>query len=237
MDDRYRSSENAANDIVGTLASNDINVLQENKYKDIHCLVSALSRSVTTALEEVSQHLHVLDDDGTVTAQVPVLRSLLQLQSVSREIGYSCFCSSERSQNKCLIPSERPLLTSLYEVGALEVVSENDAKSVLLFENVGSDSELKAETFLQDVINLAKSKNLSETACKNLLYRKLQASARALLDSHLDLHDVKYADVSLTDTIRLAEYLYMQRSNPRAAMLSLSKLPKLAHNDKGFQSH
>ena len=87
MDDRYRSSEIAANDIVGTLASNDITVLQESAYKDIHCLVSALSRSVTAALEEMSQHLHVLDADGTVTAQVPVLQSLLQLQNVSREIG------------------------------------------------------------------------------------------------------------------------------------------------------
>ena len=115
------------------------------------------------------------------------------------------------------------------------MISENDAKSVLPFDNTGSDSELKAETFLQDVINLSKSKTLSETACKNFLYRKLQASARSLLDSHLNLHDVKFADVSLTDTLRLCEYLYMQRSNPLAAMLSLSKLPKLAPNDKNFQ--
>ena len=151
MDERYRSNEMSANEIVGTLSSNDITVLQESTYKDIHCLVSALSRSVTAALGEMSQHLHVLGADGTVTGEVPELQSLLQLQSVSKDIGYSCFRSSERSQNKCLIPSERPLLTSLYRVGAVEIVSENDAKSVIPFENVGSDSKLRAETFLQDV--------------------------------------------------------------------------------------
>ena len=235
MDERYRASEAQASDIVEALASDDITVLQDNKFKDIHCLLSALSKSVTSALAEVALHLRVIGDNGTVTNEAPVLQSILDLQSVSREIGHSCFCSSERSQNKCLIPSDRPLLTTLYTAGQTEIISENDSKSVVAFENSGVDSELKCETFLQDVVNLAKSKQLSEAACKNLLYRKLQAAARALLDSHLDLHGVVYANVSLTDVFRLAEFLFMQKSNPRAAMLSLTKLPRLAAHDKNFQ--
>ena len=60
MDERYWASEQQANDIVEALASDDINVLQENKVKDIHCLLSTLSKSVTSALGEVKLHLHVI---------------------------------------------------------------------------------------------------------------------------------------------------------------------------------
>ena len=228
MEERYLQSEESAREMVTALASDDLPTLQKNSNKDIHNLVAALTTSVTATLREVCQNLLVIGDIGQPTENVADIQSLLQLQNVAKEINHSCFRSSERAQNRCLIPSERPLLTSLYMAGGVQVISENDTKSLLAFDNTGHDSELKAETFLQDFINLSKSKNLTEMACKNLLYRKLQSSARALLDSHLDLHDVKYADVTLKDTMRLCEYLYMQRSNPRAAMLSLSKLPKLA---------
>ena len=41
------------------------------------------------------------------------------------------------------------------------------------------------------VITLAKSKSLSELACKHLLYKKLQTGARALMDSHLDITNLR----------------------------------------------
>ena len=82
------------------------------------------------------------------------------------------------------------LLTTIFEPGNVEVISETDSKAITAFSNDGSDSELCCENFLHDVMTLAKSKSLTEQACKNLLYRKLQAGARSLLDSHLDLHSI-----------------------------------------------
>ena len=236
MDQRYQNSDVHATGIIEVLASNDVQVLQENKFRDINSLVSSLSRAVTSAVNDVARHLMVPGADGTVVAgERPVIQSIRQLESVSREITHLCFRSSERNQNKALIPTDRPLLTQLYTVGATEMISENDSKSIVPFCNVGVDSELKCEIFLQDIVNLAKSKQLSQVACKNLFYRKLAASARSLFDSHLDLHETQYSDVSLPEVFKLAEYLYMAKSNPRAALLSLSKLPKMPSHDKNFQ--
>ena len=64
--------------------------------------------------------------------------------------------------------------------------------------------------------------------------KKIQSGARSLFDSHLDLHSTKYADVSMVDTISLCEFLFMNRSNPRAALVSLTRIPKLLHSDKDF---
>ena len=236
MDQRYQNSDGHAAGIIEVLSSNDVRRLQENRYKDINCLLSSLARAVTSAVSDVARHLMVPGADGTVLAgERPVIESIRQLGNVSREITHLCYRSSERNQNKALIPTDRPLLTQLYTVGGTEMISENDSKSIVPFCNVGSDAELKCEIFLQDIVNLAKSKQLSQVACKNLFYRKLAASARSLFDSHLDLHETQYSDVSLPDVFKLAEYLYMAKSNPRAALLSLSKLPKMAAHDKNFQ--
>ena len=88
--------------------------------------------------------------------------------------------------------------------------------------------------FLQDIVTLAKSKGLAAEAFKHLLYRKLQTSARALYDSHLDLHGVKYADISMLEALQLAEFLFMKTANPRAAQVSLARVPKMANHDKNF---
>ena len=154
------------------------------------------------------------------------VQEISSLQGVAREIELSCFKSSERAQNKSLVPHDCPLLTQLYEPGLIEVISENDSKAISPFDNTGTDSELKCENFLQDIITISKSKTLTESAYKHLLCRKLQSGARPLLDSHLDLHSIEYANISLKDTIRLTEHLFMQKSNPRAALLSLTKIPK-----------
>ena len=236
MDQRYLSSNGHADTIIDVLSSNDVRRLQENRYRDINCLLSSLARAVTSAISDVSRHLMVPGVDGAIlTGERPVIQSIQQLGNVSREITHLCYHSSERNQNKALIPTNRPLLTQLYTVGVTEQISENDSKSISPFCNVGADAELKCEIFLQDIVNLAKSKQLSQVACKNLFYRKLAASARSLFDSHLDLHETEYSDVSLENVFKLAEYLYMAKSNPRAALLSLSKLPKMAAHDKNFQ--
>ena len=236
MDLRYLRSDDHADTIVDVLSSNDARRLQENRYRDINCLLSSLARAVSAAVSDVSRHLMVPGADGTIVAdERPVIQSIQQLGNVSREITHLCYHSSERNQNKALIPHDRPLLTQLYEVGVTEQISENDAKSIPPFCNVGTDAELKCEIFLQDIVNLAKSKQLSQTACKNLFYRKLAASSRSLFDSHLDLHETEYSQVSLENVFKLAEYLYMAKSNPRAALLSLSKLPKMPAHDKNFQ--
>ena len=145
-------------------------------------MLSGLSRSVATAFREVSQHLYEFDQDGVRIRQAQVPQGIMNLQRVAREVNYTCFCSSERSQNKCLVPSDRPLLTAMFEPGEVDIISENDSKGVSGFDNCGQDSELKCEVFLQEIVTLSKSKQLSQLACKNLFYRKLQSSARALFD-------------------------------------------------------
>ena len=155
MEQRYENSELQATEIIETLSSDDVKILQENKFKDIHCLVSSLSKAVTSAVSDINQHLRVIGEDGVLTGERPVLQSVTELQSVAREITHLCFRSSERSQNKCLIPTDRPLLTALYTVGATEMISENDSKAIAPFDNAGVDSELKCEIFLQDVVNLS----------------------------------------------------------------------------------
>ena len=126
------------------------------------------------------------------------------------------------------------MLTTLYTVGDTASESENDAKGVKPFTNTESEAELVCEGFLQDVVTLAKSKNLNEEAFKHLLYKKLQHSACALYDSHLDLHGVKFADFGMTEAVQLAEFLFMKTANPCAALISLARVPKWPAHDKNF---
>ena len=126
------------------------------------------------------------------------------------------------------------MLTTLYTVGDTASVSESDAKGVKPFTNTESEAELVCEGFLQDVVTLAKSKNLNEEAFKHLLYKKLQHSACALYDSHMDLHGVKFADFGMTEAVQLAEFLFMKTENPCAALISLARVPKWPAHDKNF---
>ena len=71
-----------------------------------------------------------------------------------------------------MVPSDRPLLTAIYDVGDVHTISENDSKGINCFNNTGSDVELNCEIYLQDLVTLAKSKNLSANAFKHLLYKK-----------------------------------------------------------------
>ena len=70
------------------------------------------------------------------------LPQVAALEKLSREVELSCHKSCQRAQNRTLVPSDRPLLTVLYDAGDQNTISENDSKGISGFNNVGSDIEL-----------------------------------------------------------------------------------------------
>ena len=223
MAEKYTLSQAAASTLAGVLSQGQA-AASAGESGDVYNLLAASMSQMTAAIKQIQTKL----------PDHPELETVEALDQVTKEVNLCCYKSTQRAQNKSLVPSDRPLLTTLYEVGITTSVTENDAKGVQPFTNCESDAELVCEGFLQDVVTLAKSKNLTEQAFKHLLYKKLQTSARALYDSHLDLHGVKYADISMIEAVQLAEFLFMKNANPRAALVSLARVPKLPSHDKNF---
>ena len=223
MAEKYALSQAAANSLAGVLSQGQA-AASAGESGDVYNLLAASMCQMTAAIKEIQEKL----------PDRPVLQAVDDLDQVAKEVNLCCYKSTQWAQNKSLVPSDRPLLTTLYEPGITTSVTENDAKGVKPFTNCEVDAELVCESFLQDVVTLAKSKNLTEQAFKHLLYKKLQTSARALYDSHLDLHGIKYADISMIEAVQLAEFLFMKNANPRAALVSLARVPKLPHHDKSF---
>ena len=223
MAEKYALSQASATSLAGVLGLGQA-AASAGESADVYNLLAASMCQMTAAIKEIQQKL----------PDQPALQAVTALDLVVKEVNLCCYKSTQRAQNKSLVPSDRPLLTTLYEVGITTSVTENDAKGVTPFTNTEAEAELVCESFLQDVVTLAKSKNLTEEAFKHLLYKKLQTSARALYDSHLDLHGIKYKDISMIEAVQLAEFLFMKTANPRAALVSLARVPKLPAHDKNF---
>ena len=221
MAEKYVQSKAAASTLAGVLSQGQA-AASAGVSGNVYNLLAASMCQMTAAIKEIQEKL----------PERPALQAVDALDRVVKEVNLCCYKSTQRAQNKLLVPSDRPLLTSLYEVGLTTSVTQNDAKGVKPFTNCEAEAELVCESFLQDVVTLAKSKSLTEEAFKHLLYKKLQTSARALYDSHLDLHGIKFADISMIEAAQLAEFLFMKTANPRAALVSLARIPKLPAHDK-----
>ena len=155
------------------MATGNKSQIQQNQ-PDIHGLFVALTNQVATAFVAIQRVLPVLSENNEIMGgEWQNLEEIGSLQTVACEVELSCYRSSKRAQNKSLVPHDRPLLTTSFEPGNIDVISENDSKAITAFSNGGSDSKLLCENFQRDVMTLAQSKSITEQACKQLLHRKL----------------------------------------------------------------
>ena len=143
--DKYSLSIESAKKLAALLLSGDSGDFVPDKYD----LLAATLFQVTKTMTALQGAMPLSEGEEEESLSLPEVQALVRL---SQEVLLTCYKRGLRAQNQALILSERPLLTTVYTVGNVNTISENDSKGVQCFNNVGSEVELNCEIFLQDLV-------------------------------------------------------------------------------------
>ena len=116
---------------------------------------------------------------------------------------------------------KRPLLTTLYDhtddIFTESKIKTSDMRQVKEFDAEDNPTDIKAQTFLNEVVDTGRQCKLNEEGLKSLLMVRLTGTAKQIVTSHLQLHKILLEDIKIQELVGLIEHYFCPLSQPRPA--------------------
>ena len=152
--------------------------------------------------------------------------------SLAKSISAQDALFSAEDHGTSLFADSSQLITSLYAEPTAHVqnsITDSQAKSVPYFGALatGPSLDIELEDFLSTAFRVAAQNNLSHAACAQMIFRKLNSTARLIVKSHCEENRIQESDLQLTQLCHLLEVKFALFSSAKAASQALSAMPQI----------
>ena len=232
----YTSSSNESQQIA-TLLSAGTKLSSEDKQATLPNLIRGSLHSILTLLQKQKDEManNCVNQGQQLSPEYE--EQMTRTTALVREVELVCHEQNLRDQGKEVV-LKKPLLTTIYDYDndsyTENKVKSNDMRNVKEFDGEESPTDIKAETFLNEVVSTGRQCKLNNDGLKALLMARLAGVAKQIVISHLELHRIQLEDLSFSDLVGLMEHYFCPLSQPRQALVQLQQLPKLQPNDFSF---
>ena len=232
----YTSSKNES-DQIATLLATGSKLDSEDKQATLPNLIRGSLNSMLALMEKQKEQITTtcLNQDQEISQEYE--EQFARTTTLVREVELVCHQQNLRDLGK-EVTLKRPLLTTLYDhtdpIFTEAKIKSSDMRQVKEFDAEDTQTDLKAETFLNEVVDTGRQCKLNEEGLKSLLMARLTGTAKQIVTSHLQLHKIPLEDIKIQELVGLIEHHFCPLSQPRQATIQLMQLPKLPPGDFSF---
>ena len=232
----YTHSKNESHQIATMLAAGS-KLDSEDKQATLPNLIRGSLNSMMTLMEKQKEQISsaCLNQGQQISQEYQ--DQFEKTTTLVREVELACHQQNLRDLGK-EVTMKRPLLTTLYDhtdpIFTESKIKTSDMRQVKEFDAEDNHTDLKAETFLNEIVDTGRQCKLNEEGLKSLLMARLTGTAKQIVTSHLQLHKILLENIRIQELVGLIEHYFCPLSQPRQATIQLLQLPKLPVGDCSF---
>ena len=232
----YTTSKHESDQIATLLAAGSKLDIEDKQATLPNLIRGSLNSMMTLMQKQKEQITDACLNQGQQISQ-EYEEQFVKTTNLVREVELVCHQQNLRDLGK-EVTMKRPLLTTLYDhtddIFTESKIKSSDMRQVKEFDAEDNPTDLKAETFLNEVVDTGRQCKLNEEGLKSLLMARLIGTAKQIVTSHLQLHKIPLEDIKIQELVGLIEHYFCPLSQPRQATIQLLQLPKLPVGDCSF---